>query len=48
MTGTLISLIALVTGLAGGNGIASAIYFILYGQLEGNVSLRSSFGAPCT
>jgi predicted PurR-regulated permease PerM len=36
VTGTLISLIALVTG-GGWHGIASAIYFILYGQLEGNV-----------
>ena len=36
VTGTLISLIALVTGGAW-HGIASAIYFILYGQLEGNV-----------
>jgi predicted PurR-regulated permease PerM len=36
VTGTVISLIALVTGGAW-HGIASAIYFILYGQLEGNV-----------
>ncbi len=36
VTGTLISLIALVTGGAW-HGLASAIYFILYGQLEGNV-----------
>jgi predicted PurR-regulated permease PerM len=36
VTGTLISLIVLVTkGTA--YGIASAIYFVLYGQLEGNV-----------
>jgi len=36
VTGTLISLISLVTG-GGWHGIASAIYFILYGQLEGNI-----------
>ena len=36
VTGTFISLIALVTGGAW-HGLASAIYFILYGQLEGNV-----------
>ncbi len=36
VSGTLISLIALVTG-GTWHGIASAIYFILYGQLEGNV-----------
>ena len=36
VSGTLISLIALFTGGAW-HGIASAIYFILYGQLEGNV-----------
>jgi predicted PurR-regulated permease PerM len=36
VSGTLISLIAVVTGGAW-HGLASAIYFILYGQLEGNV-----------
>jgi predicted PurR-regulated permease PerM len=36
VTGTFISLIALVTGGVW-HGLASAIYFILYGQLEGNV-----------
>ena len=36
VTGTLISLIALVTGGAW-HGLASGIYFILYGQLEGNI-----------
>ena len=34
--GTFISLIALVTG-GTWHGLASAIYFILYGQLEGNI-----------
>jgi predicted PurR-regulated permease PerM len=36
LSGTLITLIALVTK-GTGYGIASGIYFILYGQLEGNV-----------
>jgi predicted PurR-regulated permease PerM len=36
VTGTLISLIALVTGGAW-HGLASAIYFIIYGQIEGNL-----------
>jgi predicted PurR-regulated permease PerM len=36
ISGTVISLIALVTGGAW-HGLASVIYFILYGQLEGNV-----------
>jgi predicted PurR-regulated permease PerM len=36
VTGTFISLIALVTGGAW-HGLASGIYFILYGQLEGNI-----------
>ena len=47
LAGTAISLLALLTKGVG-HGVASGIYFIAYGQVEGNILGPLIFAAPCT